>query len=282
MRVAEFINERLLAPFDLWITRASSWRQKQERDALAVSNAASERILKLGSLLMPQRAVGYSKARIGSTYDGGYICLDDFSGITTAFSCGVGENDDWDIDIANRGIPVHQFDFSVDAPPHVHQNCRFYKKKIVPIADGTSDTESISRLVEKLIGSEPSLSILKIDIEGDEWRVFEEATNDELTKFSQIVCEFHHFSRVANDEWYKRAYQVLRKLSQSFAVIHVHGNNVASWANVGSVPFPELLEVTYASRARYNFAPCEEIFPTCIDAPNDPDRPDMFIGRFAF
>jgi catechol 2,3-dioxygenase-like lactoylglutathione lyase family enzyme len=93
MRLAEFINDRVLAPFDVRITRASGWRQTQKLQALAASGVARERIMKLGSLLAPQHVVGQSKVRLGSKCDGGYICLDDFCGIATAFSIGVGETE---------------------------------------------------------------------------------------------------------------------------------------------------------------------------------------------
>jgi hypothetical protein len=288
MRLAEFINDRLLAPFDVRVTRASAWRQKQRREALAASAVGAERILKLGSLLAPQQAIGQSKVRLGSKFDGGYICLNDFDGITTAFSLGIGQNDDWDVEIAGKGIVVHQFDHSIDRPPHVHPNCHFHKKRIVPADDGTSNAETIAHLVEKYSRSGEVSLILKIDIENDEWQVLAETTRDHLAKFSQIICEYHLFSAVTDDVWYQRALHVLEKLNRDFAVVHVHGNNIvhdnniAPWADVLSVPFPELLEVTYASRKRYKFEPSQEVFPTWLDAPNDPNKPDMYLGRFVF
>jgi hypothetical protein len=52
-------------------------------------------------LLRPYAAEGFTKARFGTPYDGGYILLDDFRGIDTAFSFGVEQNASWDADIAN-------------------------------------------------------------------------------------------------------------------------------------------------------------------------------------
>jgi hypothetical protein len=286
MRLAEFINERVLAAFDLRITSASAWkqnlRQTQKMRALAASTLARDRILKLGSLLAPQQVVGQSKVRLGSKYDGGYVCLDDFDWITTAFSFGVGESDEWDVEVAGKGIVVHQFDHSIDGPPRVHPNCHFYRKRIVPRDDGTSEVETIAHLVEQHDRTRDSSLILKIDIENDEWQVFAETSIDHLVRFSQVICEFHLFSAVTDDVWYQRALHVLEKLNRGFAVVHVHGNNTEPWADLGGVPFPQLLEVTYASRKRYKFEPSHEVFPTGLDAPNDPNNPDMFLGRFVF
>ena len=61
--------------------------------------------------------------------------LDDFAGITSAFSLGVGLDDSWDIEIANRNIPVYAFDHTVVASPDTHANLHFLRRKIVPRPD---------------------------------------------------------------------------------------------------------------------------------------------------
>ena len=60
--------------------------------------------LKLASRFWPQTVRGFSKIRVGSDYDGGYVMIDDFKDIELALSFGVETNADWDVDIANRGI----------------------------------------------------------------------------------------------------------------------------------------------------------------------------------
>ena len=210
------------------------------------------------------------------------MCVNDFEGINTALSPGIGYNDDWDVAIAERGIVVHQFDHSIDEPPHVHQNCRFTKKKIVSRDDGTPNVETLGRLVDEHGYKKGSSLVLKMDVENDEWQIFAEMTAEHLAKFSQIICGFHLFSSVVGDGAYQRALHVLEKLDRGFGVVHVHGNNFAPWINLGGVPFPELLEVTYANRLRYKFNTNQELFPTVLDAPNDPRKPDMFLSRFHF
>lgn len=71
-------------------------------------------------LLAPQRALGFQKLRFGSSADGGYVMLHDISGLTGAISLGIGSNNDWDVALANRGVPVDQFDGSINAPPNGH------------------------------------------------------------------------------------------------------------------------------------------------------------------
>ena len=65
-------------------------------------------------------------------------------------------------------------------------------------------------------------------------------------------------------------------------MIHVHGNNFMPLIAVGNVPFPEVLEVTFANRNRYDFEDSDEIFPTRLDQPNWPGGADLYLGQFKF
>ena len=213
---------------------------------------------------------------------GGYVCLDDFTAITRALSLGIEENVEWDLELARKGIIVHQFDHTVEAPPISHENFRYERKKVVPVS-GLDDTEaSLSSILGRHKEDADEQVILKIDIEHDEWPVFEAAPLRVLTQFSQILAEFHGFNLVLDDTWYDRALSVLTKLQGAFEVIHVHGNNNRPWSIIGNVLFPQVLEVTYVNRERYSFQSSEAIFPTSLDARNSPRMPDMFLGRFQF
>ncbi len=103
-----------------------------------------------------------------------------------------------------------------------------------------------------------------------------------LAKFSQIVCEFHGFQYAADPVWSERFLHVLGKLRAVFEVVHVHGNNALPFVNVGNVVLPSLLEVTFANRKHYQFVETNEVFPTALDQPNVPGRPDLRLGCFKF
>ena len=74
----------------------------------------------------------------------------------------------------------------------------------------------------------------------------------------------------------------LAKLRALFEVVHVHGNNGGPYANVANVVLPSTLEVTFANRSFYQFAECNETFPTALDWPNLPSEPEMRLGTFKF
>ena len=280
------INNHVLPLFGIRIERVSNFEaREQERrriDALAASSNARQRIIQIAHLLKPHNAIGQSKIRIGGRNDGGYICLDDFKFIKGALSFGISNDVSWDSQIADRGILVYQFDHTVSGPPNLHPNFRFEKKRIIASGSETSTATTLSSILTHLGEVDPSSLILKIDIDHDEWEVFEKISAKELSGFSQIICEFHCFSRVIEDNWFARAKSVLEKLHSRFEVVHLHANNYARLISIGNVPFCESLEVTYGSRDRYTFGPLEQVIPTNIDAPNDPNRPDIYLGYFEF
>jgi hypothetical protein len=241
---------------------------EQQQKALAVARAFE-----------PKRVVGFNKTRIGRDFDGGYIHVDDFSGVGAALSFGVSDDASWDVAIASKSIPVHQFDHTIEKGPVPHPLIQFYKQRIAP-TDGPGDV-CLDTLVGRLL-ADCKRAVLKIDIEGDEWQVFSAVSPRALMKFSQITCEFHGLQLAAEPVWSARFIHVLRKLRAVFEIVHVHGNNALPFVNVGNVVLPSLLEVTFANRDYYQFAETNEVFPTALDQPNLPDRPDLWLGCFKF
>lgn len=238
------------------------------------------RILELAAYFAPRQLEGCAKVRIGADHDGGYILADKFAGAGgVALSLGVADEISWDQSMADAGYVIHQFDHTVEGPPSAHENFRFQKKKIV--AEPGEGGVAIADVLSTIPAGVPDL-ILKMDIEGDEWGVLEALDDASLARFSQIVCEFHNFRNVDDDQWFDRAKAALKKLSKSFDVVHVHANNYGALTSLGSVPFPDLLEVTLVNRDKFKTAEGVEYYPTPIDKPNRADRPDIFLGTFRF
>jgi hypothetical protein len=224
--------------------------------------------------LAPQCVVGVEKKRFGTSSDGGYVMLDDLEGIVGALSIGVGDNADWDLAMAARGLCVEQFDGTIDSPPLTHERLRFHKQML--LADGEV---SLKRLTEDAV---PDTLILKVDIEGSEWEVFDAIDERTLGAFSQILCEFHHLSGLAVESKRTLIARVFSKLTTTHAVFHVHANNCAPFYVIGNVPVPVCIELSLASRSRYSFEPSDELFPTPLDASCAAGVADYFLGSFRF
>lgn len=231
--------------------------------------------------LRPHKALGHDKVRIGAAHDGGYVMLDDFAGIRSAIGCGVGDNVDFEFALAEKGIEVDLFDHTVAGAPRVHQRFWFHRRRIsgVPHEDGSSiDLDGIARRLVRPAGS----ALLKVDIEGDEWTLFQRASRSALRPYRQIVCEVHDLHGIADAGFLATASAAAKNLTRDFAVVHVHANNHSPMLSFGGLLVPEVLELTFASRRHYRLRRSDEEFPTPLDAPNFRSRPDMWLGRFDF
>lgn len=237
------------------------------------------RALAVARAFTPKKVVGYKKIRIGCDHDGGYVHIDDFSGVGAALSLGISDDVSWDLDIAQRNIRVHQFDHTIEKTPIEDPMCSFHKLRVAD-ADGIGAI-SLDSIVRRFL-ADCDRAILKIDIEGHEWPVFHAASVATLARFSQIVCEFHGLSHAGDPGLSEQFLAVLNKLRSVFEVVHVHGNNYQPFGNIANLILPMVLEVTFANRNYFQFTETDEIFPTVLDRPNRPDMPDMWLGCFKF
>src|ERR1044072_3914343 len=90
----------------------------------------ADRYQALADLLRPQKARGFQRMRLGRKADGGYVCLDDFNGVSIAHSLGVGGEASWDYDVAARGVRVCMFDDAAQ-PVQPPTGGEFIQKRIV-------------------------------------------------------------------------------------------------------------------------------------------------------
>ncbi len=251
------------------------------REFLAgITNDSSEfrAIINTLRLLKPNKAAGFDKIRVGSAADGGYIQLNDFANITHAISLGISTDDNWDISLALRGIPVDQFDHSILETPTSHRLLNFSRKKIS--AHRSADAATLEDIVVPY--SRPGLPdlILKMDIEGDEWEVLDNTSAETLSRFAQVICEYHSFHLLRQSQFQMRARRVLEKLGRLFFVIHTHANNFGGFSTMADKVIPHVLEVTYANRARYKVEASDESLPTPLDFPCDPYAEEIALEFF--
>lgn len=238
-----------------------------------------DKIGKILRALTPYDAVGVEKVRIGGATDGGYAMLDPGVG-GVAYSFGISDQSPWDLEMARRGFDVFQFDGTISEPPDVHPKLHFQKFNISSPSKVTKASKCLEQLFSELGHSDCDDIILQMDIEGSEWDVFDEASAAQLRKFKQIIIEWHDLfpDRPELD----RYLAILEKVTRTHKPVHVHLNNFGCPAlfNDGLLFYSPIFEVSYARIGDYEFSPSPAVFPTPLDAPNDPDFPDIAIGSW--
>lgn len=224
-------------------------------------------------------SVNCSKIRFGENYDGGYIVIEnELEKLRGILSFGVGPTCLFEKDFIRKypHSSVYLFDHTVSAPKDLLENMFFTKKGIGDVSNEFIQT--LTEYLDQYIAPQGGRWILKMDIEGEEWNVLNQIDLPSLSMFDQLVIEFHHWRDDHNV--YRNVYE---KLFKDFCVVHVHANNHAPLLKDESHQIPEVLEVTYLRRnSNLLFQNSTENFPTALDYPNDPTRPDIDLNFWPF
>ncbi|WP_153712137.1 FkbM family methyltransferase [Eikenella corrodens] len=275
-------NWEIRKPLDLQKEEDFSWLVKtMSRLSLheLVKNYAA--IGELLEILRPYDCIGIDKIRTGSKNDGGYVMLNPNSLEKVAYSFGVSTESPWDLEMAEKGLKVYQYDGTIDSPPDIHPNLFFHKKNISSPSNSTELTKNIGQIFNDLNHHHEQNIILQIDIEGAEWSFFEEIREDEILKFSQIIIEWHDLTPL--NPKFHRYLDILRKVSKTHIPIHVHMNNYGLERNtrVGMLFYADAFEVSYVRKKDYEFKPSLGFYPTSLDTPCNPRWPDIPIGKWS-
>ena len=202
-----------------------------------------------------------------------------------ALSLGVSPYSPWDLQMANDGYEVLEFDASIKKSPYPrHKNIKFFKQ-FVGAKDEFSNGKQVialSKIIKDFDFAKNAHNVLQCDIENAEWDILEELDIGLLKEhFSQLIFEFHG-CEPDDEAGSSRRLGLLRKINEHFVPIWVHYNNYAGLIVSKVAPFCPSVELTYL---RKDLLPSDAsaflggVFDTGIDSPNsvkDPDIPVIF------
>lgn len=213
--------------------------------------------------------------RIGSDYDGGYLLADDFKNLTGSFSPGVSDTLDFDLAIAEKGIPCFLADASIDGLTTEHTLFDFEKKFLGGRTSGEFMT--VDDWMDRKAPAHGDL-LLQMDIEGAEFEVVAHCKSETLKRFRQIVIEVHDADMVVSREGFVRFSSLLDSLLEHHDIIHIHNNNSAPLAHIESLEFSRVFELTLLRRDRLDEGTSDIApIPHPLDARCVPKLPDFHM-----
>jgi hypothetical protein len=231
---------------------------------------------KFYSLFPIQKALDVEYKRFGSKNDGGYINVNDISKNDFSISFGISYNIDWEKDFIKYGNSIDCYDNSVDGLIENINNSRFFKKTV----------GSEVSLKDCIINSNWNKDfILKMDIEGAEWEVFNSASLDDLLKFRQIVVEYHWIIDKINNGDYELMKSCFDKINKTHTPVWIHANNYGKCIKVNGISVPDFVEVLYLRKSDYifnNYLSYEEylnIFND-FDMPNNTKSQEIMVNFY--
>lgn len=230
---------------------------------------------------------GLTKTRIGPAHDGGYVAIEELCRKTqVVYTCGVGDDVGFELDFVRR-FPVvkeiHLFDPTIGALPEEHP--KFIRCNTYPV------------IAWRKQPGNPEHTLLKMDIEGNEWEeLFWLYDTGLLKQFEQVLIEIHllhaepragltpyfagvyqGFCNEINTRHFRLYWQLLARLNRLFKLVHIHANNSLPMVDVLDHRFPPLLELTFVKKDLVGeVKEAAGPFPVPgLDYPNKTDRPDI-------
>lgn len=209
-------------------------------------------------------------ARYGSDGDGGYLLPDDLGGITGCVSPGVADNVDFELALAEIGIPSQMVDASIEALPRPVPGSTFSRRFVASRSEG-----DFVSLTDLFAAAPEGDLVLQLDVEGDEYRVLAATPMDVLRRARVIVVELHDLFSLFEPTAGPFMLDVLTRLLRAFGVAHVHANNMDGVLRVAGRRLPRAMEVTFVRLDA--MIPTDEIvrLPHPLDRPCRPGRPEI-------
>jgi hypothetical protein len=181
--------------------------------------------------------------RFGGLGDGSYVLPQKYvTKGTYLISGGIENNNELEISLANLGVHGIQIDNSINQAPKTHKNLEFRK---VTISDSDSQTETTLSSLMKLNSNEGRL-IVKLDIEGYEWRTLAALTKNELASIDCLILELHNLSLISSPDQGREILEVLGKIEAAgLRSIFCQANNGCLNYVLGGTLIPDNMEVTF-------------------------------------
>lgn len=226
---------------------------------------SDDALLRLVRSLAPECADGLQLIRVGGSGDGGYVMHDSFD-VAGALSFGVGRDISWDKDVASRGVPVYAFDHTVRTLPEAVPGVTFRRV-------GLGAQRGCIPLSAHMESMFPDGNVLlKVDIEGGEWEALK---GSDLSRFSQVIVEWHHLDRVMHSD---QSLAILENLHRSHGPVHVHANNYDSMFRADRYWFASTVEATFVRRDTLKGWRRAASLREDLDRPCDPRVTDISLA----
>jgi len=205
-----------------------------------------ERNIKALISVIAPKGTNLKLKRFGGLGDGSYVLPQKYvTKGTYLISGGIENNNELEISLANLGVRGIQIDNSINQAPKSHKNLEFRK---VTISDSDSQTETTLSSLMKLDKRERGGGrlIVKLDIEGYEWKTLAALTKSELASIDCLILELHNLSLISNSEQGKEILEVLGKIEAAgLRSIFCQANNGCLTYVLGGTLIPDNMEVTF-------------------------------------
>ncbi len=215
--------------------------------------------------------------RVGGASDGGYLVPNKLSSIKYCFSLGCDNLLNFELDLS-KNFQIKSFiaDGSMSSLPSKNKDIEF-TSKYIGVENGKNFI-SLSRFVNNKVGKNETNMILQMDIEGYEYEVLSQETEEFFSRFDIIIMEFHQTQNIFLNESLKMLNANFNKIFKNFSVCHIHPHNGLGIKKINDIKIPRGLEITFAQKNFIQGLESDKILiPHPLDVRTIKDKKDMIL-----
>ena len=251
-------------------------------DVIDIGKDSEPIVHQIRELVRPQKYKIANLEFFGNEFDGGYYINSVFGKKINLISIGIGDNYSFDIEVAKRGGIVHMYDGTIKKIIDLPKNMTFIEKNVGnDVINGEIKLSSVVNNFLESLSSLDDVKVMKIDIEGSEWEIFDKFDFGGIKNFETLVVEFHDVNKnLKSHEKQKIMIDVFGNINNYFKAIYFSPNNWSPVIKSGNQLLPNTFEIVYTNREQYvNESIPEHESAEKYDKPkNNPFRPSL--GRF--
>tara|TARA_R110002051_G_scaffold322840_2_gene414493 strand:- start:101 stop:790 length:690 start_codon:yes stop_codon:yes gene_type:complete len=214
----------------------------------------------------------YDKIRLGKNHDGGYVIMDGLE-YNLLIGCGIACDISFEDDFLEKYKHQDVWCVALDGTINDIPNCRHRQR--IQFQKSNIKGNNITNLLN--FGES---IFLKMDIEGSEYKFFDEISEKELNNISQMVVEFHSKISVCPDGWENYKINCIKKILKTHDMVHFHANNYVTVKD----NIPKVFEATFVHKKyiKDDYKLNDKPLPTSIDHANNSSVPDHILKGFPY
>ncbi len=218
-------------------------------------------------------------SRFGGKADGGYLlCENLLRDVQSVYSYGIAGEDNWGCDLAIKyNLPIRQYDcFDPRKPICSKQDLFFFQNECLGIKKQITEGRLYNTLANQIHDNqdENKKLLLKLDIEGDEWKSLLDTSEDILNAIDQIAIEFHEVNTNPITELL-----LIRKLKKYFHIVNIHFNNYSCQYDFYPLPASTFQALLVNKRLGVLESKISaDTYHNPLDNPDNPKIPDCQVN----
>lgn len=231
-------------------------------------------------LMEVKKVKDFPLTRIGNMHDGGYALVNTFrhkENFSVAYSFGISNDVSWDKDMSELGYDIFMYDHTIESLPEENGKFHFFKCGITGNEhESNENLKTLEQLIKSNNHAELSGMILKMDVEGAEYKFLNQVKSSILRQFDQIILELHFITDI---DLTNAIVKALRKINITHQLVHIHANNFSKISYINGNAFPDSIEVLYVLKDKYEFTDID-IISDDLDKPCWKDRLEIRVSNW--